>query len=103
MLTWYRESSDGTIEELGCPFEHIDTPTLQRCLLDVLGETETASYWCVASYTIDGTVQTLERSNVVEIERMSAYTGLPQCDGTIVEMVSTCADVGNTAVQSKAY
>lgn len=96
-ITWFRESLDGTVEELGCPFIHIDTPTLQRCLLDIVEESNPGLYWCVASYTVKGYVQMLERSNVGHIERITAYAGLPQCDGTNSIRSPNCADASTAS------
>ena len=102
-ITWYRESLDGNVENLGCPLVHLNYPTRQRCLLDIIGEIEPGMYWCVASYTVEGEIRTLERSNVGHIERPTAYVGLPRCDGAISEEVSRCGDnpIITTTTQSE--
>ena len=92
-ITWFRESLEGTIEDMGCPVVHLNTPAMQRCLIDVIGESEPGMYWCIASYTVEGEVRMLERSNIGHIERPTAYVGLPQCDGTNSETVTTCGDI----------
>ena len=91
-ITWFRESLDGSIQELQCSVIHLNTPMLQRCLLDITGDTEPANYWCQASYTVEGIPQVLARSNEASIERPAFYSNLPRCDGTNSVMITTCAD-----------
>ena len=91
-LTWFRlYPNQRGIEEIGCPGHHINTSTRQRCILDLIGDISPAAYFCQARHIVNGSYESLMRSNIAYVHEYSVYSG-SVCTGTNSVMIEMCAD-----------
>ena len=93
-LTWFQQTQNGHIAELGCSIVATRSDGLrQRCLLDIRGETPPASYWCQAMYrTPSGSSKPLLRSNVITIGTPDQHNGT-MCSNTQSIDTIKCAEI----------
>ena len=93
-LTWFQQTQNGHIAELGCSIVATRSDGLrQRCLLDIRGETPPADYWCQALYrTPSGSSKPLLRSNVITIGTPDQHNGT-MCSNTQSIDAMKCAEI----------
>lgn len=89
-LTWFQKTTDGQINDLGCPIHAVNRLNAQRCILDLVGEHPPAEYWCQAMYRTSSGNQPLLRSSVATIGSLSQHSG-SQCDNTQSTKTIKCA------------